>query len=147
MSFAFRKLKQHQSKFRYWISSWLDILIIIGFRLQKKDTVEHILSKVKPNKVVYGQGWAYGFWRAKSKSQILMIYLWWVFIFQLMRSDWDINLCTWTIFKITLMIWKRDSKSICGDYNICHEAIDIHDPVEIKDIWIFTRGTSGWMLF
>jgi hypothetical protein len=56
MSFAFRKLKQHQSRFRYWISSWLDIHIIIGFRLQKRIQWNAILSKVKPNKVVYGTG-------------------------------------------------------------------------------------------
>jgi exonuclease III len=31
-----RKLKQHQSRFRYWISSWLDIHIIIGFGYKKR---------------------------------------------------------------------------------------------------------------
>jgi endonuclease/exonuclease/phosphatase (EEP) superfamily protein YafD len=36
-----QEIKQ-QSRFRYWISSWLDIHIIIGFRLQKKDTVEQL---------------------------------------------------------------------------------------------------------
>jgi exodeoxyribonuclease-3 len=36
--------------------SWLDILIIIGFLQQKRDIVDAILSKVKPNNVVYGTG-------------------------------------------------------------------------------------------
>jgi exodeoxyribonuclease-3 len=29
---------------------------------------------------------------------------------------------------------------ICGDYNICHEAIDIHDPIRNKKSLDFTGG-------
>jgi exonuclease III len=54
MSFAFRKLKQHQSRFRYWISvGWISIsLLVSGYKKGYSGTA--ILSKVKPNKVVYG---------------------------------------------------------------------------------------------
>jgi exodeoxyribonuclease-3 len=28
---------------------------------------------------------------------------------------------------------------ICGDYNICHEAIDIHNPVQSKKYLVFCQ--------
>jgi exodeoxyribonuclease-3 len=38
---------------------------------------------------------------------------------------------------------KSPNLIICGDYNICHEAIDIHDPVRNKKCLDFTTGELG----
>ena len=50
-------------------------------------------------------------------------------------------------FKTYIEDLKKDIPQlvICGDYNICHEAIDIHDPVRLKTVSGFLPEEREWL--
>ncbi len=40
---------------------------------------------------------------------------------------------------------EKPNLAICGDYNICHEPIDIHDPVRLKTVSGFLPEERDWL--
>ena len=108
-----------------------------------------ILCKKKPVNVTYGTGIKSMDFEGRNirvdfaDISVMSLYL---------PSGTNINRLTYKfeymdLFKDYIDNLKKDKPNliICGDYNICHQAIDIHDPVRNKNVSGFLPQEREWM--
>lgn len=108
-----------------------------------------ILSKIEPDAVTYGTGIPYMDKEGRNLRadfgdvSVMSLYL--------PSGTNDARLS----FKFTYMddfytymqnlLKERNKMVVCGDYNICHEPIDIHDPVRLKRVSGFLPEEREWL--
>ena len=108
-----------------------------------------IFSKIKPNKLEYGSGIDHMDFEGRiiradfDKVSIMSLYL---------PSGTNIDRLEYKSkfmdeFQDYINELKKEYPNliICGDYNICHEAIDIHDPVRNKKVSGFLPEERAWL--
>lgn len=108
-----------------------------------------IFSKIKPNHVEYGTGIEYMDLEGRTirvdfdEVSVMSLYL---------PSGTNINRLEHKFMfmddfreYIDTLKEKIPNLVICGDYNICHQAIDIHDPVRLKNVSGFLPVERKWL--
>ncbi|MBT8223824.1 MAG: exodeoxyribonuclease III, partial [Eudoraea sp.] len=130
----------HQAgyRFNYWFSA------------QKKGySGVAILSKKEPDKVVYGTEIDYMDHEGRNLRadfngvSIMSLYV--PSGTNLARLDHKLKYMADFQDYIDQLSKKTPNLVICGDYNVCHEAIDIHDPVRNKNVSGFLPVEREWM--
>ena len=108
-----------------------------------------ILTKKEPNKVVYGCGIDH----IDFEGRILRVDFDEVSVMSLyLPSGTNVDRLDYKFkfmdeFQDYIEKLKKEIPNlvICGDYNICHEAIDIHDPVRNKTVSGFLPEERSWL--
>ena len=108
-----------------------------------------ILSKIEPQKIVYGTGIEHMDVEGRNlradfeNLSVMSLYL---------PSGTNIDRLGHKFkymddFHNYIMHLKKDIPNlvICGDYNICHEAIDIHDPIRNQTVSGFLPQERSWL--
>ncbi|WP_281336699.1 exodeoxyribonuclease III [Flavobacterium eburneipallidum] len=108
-----------------------------------------ILSKIKPNNVVFGTGIEHMDFEGRNirvdfdDLSVMSLYL---------PSGTNIERLNHKFmfmddFQNYINELKKEIPNlvICGDYNICHEAIDIHDPIRNKKVSGFLPEERAWL--
>ncbi|MGM5469336.1 exodeoxyribonuclease III [Flavobacteriaceae bacterium LMO-SS05] len=125
-------------KYHYWFSA------------QKKGySGVAILSKTEPNHVEYGTGIASMDFEGRNlradfdEVSVMSLYL----PSGTNDARLDHKLEYMAMFQEYIDNLKKEIPNliICGDYNICHEAIDIHNPVGLKNVSGFLPVEREWI--
>ncbi|MGC6438604.1 MAG: exodeoxyribonuclease III [Flavobacteriaceae bacterium] len=108
-----------------------------------------ILSKTEPQNVVYGTGITSMDYEGRNirvdfpDVSIMSLYLPSGTNIQRLEHKFEYM----DLFQSYINELKKETPNlvICGDYNICHEAIDIHDPIRNKNVSGFLPEERAWM--
>jgi exodeoxyribonuclease-3 len=108
-----------------------------------------ILCKKKPKNIIYGTGIASMDFEGRNlrvdfpEVSIMSLYLPSGTNIQRLEHKFEYM----DLFRAYIDELKKEKSNlvICGDYNICHEAIDIHDPVRNKNVSGFLPEERAWM--
>jgi len=108
-----------------------------------------ILSKTKPKNIVFGTGIESMDFEGRniradfSNVSVMSLYLPSGTNIQRLEHKFEYM----DLFKSYIDELKKEVPNliICGDYNICHEAIDIHDTVRNKNVSGFLPEERAWM--
>lgn len=108
-----------------------------------------ILSKIEPNQIVFGTGIDYMDFEGRNVRvdfddfSVMSLYL---------PSGTNIDRLGHKFkymddFQLYVNELKKEVPNlvICGDYNICHEAIDIHDPIRNANVSGFLPEERAWI--
>lgn len=108
-----------------------------------------VLCKTKPAEVVYGTGIDYMDFEGRNllvrypEISIMSMYL--PSGTNQDRLDFKFNYMD-DFLDYTKSLKETDPNLvICGDYNICHQAIDIHDPIRNKNVSGFLPEERAWL--
>jgi exodeoxyribonuclease-3 len=108
-----------------------------------------ILSKIKPKNIVYGTGIESMDFEGRniradfSDISVMSMYL--PSGTNIQRLEHKFEYMDLLQNYIDELKKELPNLVICGDYNICHEAIDIHDPVRNKNVSGFLPEERAWM--
>jgi len=108
-----------------------------------------ILSKTKPNSIVFGTGIEHMDFEGRNlrvdfdNVSVMSLYL--PSGTNLQRLDHKFMYMDDFKNYITHLRQEIPNLVICGDYNICHEAIDIHDPIRNKNTSGFLPEERLWL--
>ena len=108
-----------------------------------------IASKVAPKQVIYGCGIEHydnegRVIRADFEDfSVISVYV--PSASNIERLDFKMQFCYDFLNYIKELKKEIPNLVICGDFNICHEAIDIHDPVKLKNVSGFLPMEREWM--
>ncbi len=108
-----------------------------------------ILSKTKPNNIVFGTGIEHMDFEGRNlrvdfdNYSIMSLYL--PSGTNILRLDHKFMFMDDFHNYITNLRQEIPNLIICGDYNICHEPIDIHDPIRNKNVSGFLPQERSWL--
>jgi exodeoxyribonuclease-3 len=109
-----------------------------------------IFTKIKPNNIHYGIGYE----DYDNEGRNIMLDFDDVSIMSAyfpsgttgdIRQDVKMNYLDKAFDVLTQLKSEKKNFLVCGDFNICHRAIDIHDPVRNKDVSGFKPEERAWM--
>ena len=108
-----------------------------------------ILSKIKPNEITFGTGIEHMDFEGRNiradfdAFSVMSLYL--PSGTNLDRLDHKFMYMEDFQNYVNTLKKTNPNLIICGDYNICHESIDIHDPVRNKNVSGFLPEERAWL--